>query len=507
MRVFVLGGERGRALVLAREADSASKLDAAHDELEKDVDRSGSYFGDEDEEQVSSEDQIAFAERRDNALVRGGDLAARIAHPPAATGHARDVSKGAVRRWIRANLELSHARRIDFVPGVTAGAAEPSIALEALAQPAAAVDRGPVGDATALISQPARAARAIDELTLPSGLRVVLAPDPGATTVDLRLVMPVGTRNAHDPKTALVAAAGLRIDPEDAKLATSEVAHALDHYAKIAARTSVDVTATSTQFRIVGLASAAEWHVFGLAWLVTRGSDPATADGADAARRFRAQAYRPTGATLIVAGGFDASAIRAAIATWFGPWQPAPAEPLPVGKPEAITTLHQRVDGATATSFVMRPSTPATTASERAARALVAALVQARLATDLDDAGQVAVTYQPRGDETLTITVQLDPAKADKATAVMIARELGRLHDHASPTAEELALARRTAIADRLAASIGPAGRAQDLAQAVETGSSLDDADRQIDAMRTVTGDDLTAAAEILLAPIATAPR
>jgi zinc protease len=228
-----------------------------------------------------------------------------------------------------------------------------------------------------------RAAPALREEILPSGLRVVLAPVPGSAVVEARLVFPAGLIDEPAPGVAVLASQLLQHDM--ARDYTPRDLEATTWVLGLGARLTFEVGAASTVFRLAGAARHADWHVWRLFWLVEQGvyRDDALARARDeeslaaaddrehrlrralagallggvavrerdaaAIRRirrdqvesFRRAAFVPDRATLIVAGGFDPdlliAEIRAAAAPWRGRRGPARPRAAPPGPPAQRT--------------------------------------------------------------------------------------------------------------------------------------------------------------------------
>src|SRR6185312_7558025 len=155
--------------------------------------------------------------------------------------------------------------------------------------------------------------------------RVVLARDPEATTIDVRLMFPVGSNQDPAPGIAQRAAADLLVSDDVG--ADSDARSRIVWYGdKAIAHSDVDVTTTTTHFRAFGFANLADWHVFSIAWHVIAGKYELAP-----LEPFKRH-YAPKGATLIVVGGFDAAALKPVIERWFGPWR-APSQPPPKAVP------------------------------------------------------------------------------------------------------------------------------------------------------------------------------
>ncbi len=125
-------------------------------------------------------------------------------------------------------------------------------------------------------------------------------------------------------------------------------------------------------------------------------------------------------------------------------------------------------------------------------------MVRNRLAAATRTTATITVDFDPR-DRRLAIAAQIDPAAAP-ATAAAIAAELARLRVE-PPGADELDRARRHALAAALGAEIGVSGRARQLEAAVLANEPLTAPDRDLDALRTLTAEDVRAAARFSSTP------
>ncbi|MBK7073302.1 MAG: insulinase family protein [Myxococcales bacterium] len=238
---------------------------------------------------------------------------------------------------------------------------------------------------------PGATAPPVERYQLPNGLTVMLAPDPASPLVDARLVFPVGAAHEAGAPPGVATAAALLLRPDrDGVYAPTVLPRVTFATTRGTALTNLVDEATTT-FAARGLAVWADWHVWYLAWLLDQGRynhadvarmhavahaerARAPATGATAAtigdralrarlfgadhpyarpgrpiadalaaltdrdlERWRRARYRPTGATLIVSGGFTPAAMRAEIDALFGPWPastPPTAPAIPPAAPE-----------------------------------------------------------------------------------------------------------------------------------------------------------------------------
>jgi predicted Zn-dependent peptidase len=497
LHAALVGGRRGRALVLAIEADSEAGLGRAHEKL-RDILADANTVIEGDTSDATSDDQLLEAQALDDPFHRGAAIADLVA-----SGRRVELlrrvrafaSSASPRSWIREHLTSSSAARtLDLIPAVP-GQGGP---IDGLTEPGAMVDRDladlyvpatpDVAVADPAVGRLPPLDRSVEDYTLPNGLHVVLASDPIATTIDVRLVFPVGTHDDPAPGIALRAATELAVD--DRVGADTAARDRLVWYGeKAVGHSDVDVSAATTRFRAVGFAALGDWHVFSVAWHVIRGSY-------EVARLepFKRH-YAPKGATLIVSGGFDRAALRPIIERWFGPW-PTPKEPPPRAVPP--TGPHHPVvyePGDLQSVDLVLSYGPASTS--RGAAALLASVIQQRLAAVTRTTATLTAAFDPR-DGTLVLNAQIDPAAA-APTARAIEGELAALRA-SGPTAVELASARRRVLAHALAAEIGVSGRARQLEIAVATHNAPND-DSALTELRATTADELVEAARLLIDP------
>ncbi|HEX7703218.1 MAG TPA: insulinase family protein [Kofleriaceae bacterium] len=493
LHVAVVGGRRGRALVLGIEANREGDLEKAHDKLHDLL--QVSYVGvDGEVADLSSDDQLVEAQALDDPFQRGAVIADLVA-----AGRRLDLLRrvrgfaGAKspREWIRDHLASGPARMLDLIPAVSNGGQS----IEALADPATAIDRtlagafSPADSAAEPPPQPLRPLdRPIEDYKLPNGLRVLFAADPGATTLDVRLVFPVGANDEPSPGIAMRAAADLQVD--DGFAAGPDARERVSWYANSAIeRNDIEVTNTSTHFRSVGFAALGDWHVFSIGWHVIKGTYELAA-----LAPFRRH-YAPKGATLIVSGGFDRAVLKPIIARWFGAWQ-TPKERPPLAVPN---TSHRPVTyepgemQSVQLELAYSPTKPVNTG----AATLLASAIQLRLAQATRTGAQITVNFDLR-DSRLHVTAEMDPGEAP-AIAHVIAGELAQLRASGA-SASEISHARQRALAHTLATEISVSGRARQLEDAVIIKHSPND-DSLVTQLRAMAADDVTEAARLLIDP------
>jgi len=494
LRIVTLGGLRGRALVIGLEVEREAELARAHDRL-RDVLAEANVLDDNPSSEATTDDQLLEVQTLDDPFTRGAKIADLVA-----TGRRVDLLRRvhgfatakSPRRWIRGQITNAPARILDLVPGgdVTAG-----VSLENLSEPGTAFDRSLAGALAAPDSEFAQAdvlaalARPIVEYTLANGLRVLLAADPGATTIDVRLVFPVGTKD--EPAVGIATRAATDLQVNDGYGAGPDAIKRIAWYANAVEHTDVDVTETSTHFRAVGFAALGDWHVFAVAWHVIRGSY----ELAPLAPFHRH--YVPTGATLIVSGGFDIAAVKPSIERWYSPW-PLPTLPAPAAM--AVARGPKRpitYEPAATDSVELELAYGAAGHTNGGAAQLLASAIELRLARVTRASAQITVTFDPR-DSRLVVLAQMDPHTAAE-TAHVITSELAQFRATSASRAE-IARARRRAVSQALSSEVGVSGRAHELEIAVVTHRAPND-DAYVAELRSATADQVTDAARELIDP------
>ena len=384
--------------------------------------------------------------------------------------------------------------------------------------------------------------------TLPSGLRVVLAPMTSVRTFEARLIFPAGTAAEPSGKrgVALLAARGLRMNPDDEPLLLRFLANggAFD----------VDVEPDRTAFAIHGLAGNLDQSVSALAQLIGDGvySDlDETRDdlhrdehtdahdvlatrlfrralygenhpyidaglwrrankvsNADVAA-FRATYFVPKGATLVITGGFDADLAARWVDYAFADWRgespsvrAVPAHPAPLAFAQSRTT----------SQITFRIAFPLVGIDR--ARSLVMAEMASLAAGDVRETlaasyGVSATLDETRGGNALVVGGSVDAARAAEAFALLRDR-LEHLRDPSADTAIRFVEA-RARIVDRLESIPASASSlATRLGDALVRAGAPDDDDRTAAAVRALTLDrvrdplryiDLGNAAILMLGP------
>ena len=483
LHAVLVGGRRGRALVVALRGQTPREVAKLRGRLNDFV--AQGYGPDSEDQQIASaEDPLDDAQSLDDPFHRGeaiGDLVAAGASLERLARAKAWFTFHLTFHWMRLHVIEPKPRVLTFEPArgeLGAGS------IEALADPATTSTTGLAAAAAPLPAMPVRAiARPITDYMLDNGMRVVLAPDPLSTLVDTRLVMPIGSRDEPEPGTATDAALGLESTDAVGWDATDKI----QWYADRESIQDAAVTPDHTQFRVVGFGALADWHLWALAFRVTTGRYE---NPTGALARWKTH-YVPRGATLIVSGNFDPTAIRATIARWFAPWHAVDPRPIVHAKGPAKPTVELADDS----SFAFELGFHVPDAVSPAAARVIVALVQQRLAGATRGMMDARIAFDA-GDRRVAITGAADPAAIGEALGILggVLGELGK-----DPVPErDLERARRIAVASRLGDAIGASSRARQLEERVLAGEPLAKPDTIVDDARALTAPELRAAAAAL---------
>lgn len=495
LHTALVGGRRGRALVIGVEADRESDLGKAHDQLADVLAEANGVYTEGDDSGAVADDQLLDAQVLDDTFLRGERIADMVASGRRIELLRKARAYRAARSpatWLRDHLGRGPGRKLDLIPAIP----NQGQAIENLADGPQFIDRSLAGQLTAEPGDPGAKpvialTRAVEQYTLPNGLHVVLSSDPIAALIDVRLVFPVGTDDEPAPGIALRAATELLVD--DGFHAGPDARERVEWYGNAVAHTDVDVTRTSTHFRASGFAVLGDWHLWAVAWRVIAGRYEI------AVLEPWKRHFGPKDATLIVTGGFDPKVARPIIERWYGAWKQSTAAPPKPGthaRRRAITYDASEAQDAVELSLAYGPEThPGPRA--RGAAQLLATLLQQRLALSLRAQASIGVIADVR-DRRLILNAQIDPqAAAD--TAKQIVAELAQLRATGAADAE-IANARRRAVAQYLANETAVAGRAAQLeANAIQKLAPNDQT--LLDELQTATADDVTDAAQQLIDP------
>jgi len=384
--------------------------------------------------------------------------------------------------------------------------------------------------------------------TLPSGLRVVLAPMTSVRTFEARMIFPHGTaaEARGERGVAMLTAHGLHMNPDDEPL--------LLRFLSNGGAFDVDVEADHTAFAIHGLAGNLDQSISVLSQLLGDGVYPDLPGTRDDLRRderidphdllatrlwrralygedhpyidaglwqrannissaqvaaFRATYFVPSGATLVITGGFDADLaarwVDYAFADWRGespPVRAVPAQPAPLAFAQSRAT----------SQITFRIAFPLVGIDR--ARALVIAEMVSQAADDVRESLAASYGVSAKLDETRSGTAvivggSVDAARAAEAFALLRER-LEHLRDPSPDTATRFVEA-RARVVDRLESiPAGASSLAVWFADALVRTGQPDDDDRTATAVRALTLDrvrdplryvDLGNAAVLMIGP------
>jgi len=384
--------------------------------------------------------------------------------------------------------------------------------------------RTPVDAADAkrpLVATQSRVAADVRDFELGNGLRVLLAPDPGGTLVDARLVFPIGSASDPTDRRGLARLAAMLLDHDGRRLYRREDAELLNWSNRLGTQLDYDVDERATVFSSRGPATFADWHVWRLFWLLDDGvydsadfdklhkrvaardrvrdrtdpgerratalrqtlfgkAHPYAAPPVDAAalqkielpqlRAFNRAHYHARGATLIVAGGFDPVAMRAEIEELFGAWSgdaPETAATVPAVRPvHGPNWIGVTDPDAAQVTMTIAFGTTSDPQQRRAARLVLGAMLEDRVRIvreGLAASYSVSVGYASGlGGGVLSVDADVEPDRAGKALKALV-DELAAVRGGAGTLAEDFVRARRRAVARVLADSSGASDLAGEL--------------------------------------------
>lgn len=499
-------------------------------------------------------------DRLDGFWTRGHWIADRLQYAPGEELFAstiaridrhevRDVRDWAAKNLVRTRSHVAVLKPAEDTPPpprtrIASSETDHDLAPDSLPVDPAEADRG--------LSVPTVGAPAIvEDYQLDNGLRVVLAPVAGARMVDARLVFPIGNdaRETADRKLAWEAARSLHDDltPDFVRYDLER----LDWIFGLGTLLDADVDGSWTRFRARGMSLFADWHLWRLFWRIDAGIYPpdpkkrrkesrvpdgdgelrdllermkASHDGVvhialwgsafnqmddlldfEPSPRaqlvdFRERFYTPRGATLIVAGGFDATEVQREIEELFGTWRdrepaatPARAAVNPPDAPRWVAI--QDPDARQVRITVAVGGLPR---GDAAARAVLREMMRDRLDQVRDGQGAsygIHSGYLRRGDvAALLIDGHVDPLRAGKSLATIV-DAVAELRDDTANQAADFVRARRRALARALARAGSPGDVANELEAAITDARPLDALDRHAAEIAALTRTDLGAIA------------
>lgn len=394
----------------------------------------------------------------------------------------------------------------------------------------------------------------IDEMTLDNGLRVLLAPDPTSSLVDVRLVFPHGPASDPPERRGRATAAATLLELNPYRRYRAGDVFLLGWGLSVGTQLDLAVYETSTVFKARGASNLADWHVWRLLWLIdqcgysdnavetfrddavrasTDDIDPAEAltrqllFGAghpysaqpptgeqwswltpNELERYRQTYYVPRGATLLVTGGFEVEAMRRHVRALFAPWSDSavlPPTTIPVARPaQGPSWVGTRDPSRTQVSLEVAFATSSDPDRDQAARLVLREMVSDRLRIVREGMGAsygVQVAYAAgTGGGAFYIESDLDPVRAAKAATAIIA-ELEALRTAAGTMAEDFVRARRRALAKALADAAGVTAVADELEYGARRGLPIDYFDHLALAISKVTPAEVATVAAADLNP------
>jgi zinc protease len=214
------------------------------------------------------------------------------------------------------------------------------------------------------------------------------------------------------------------------------------------------------------------------------------------------------GATLIVSGGFDRSAMHEHVVDLFGGiGKRTPPERAPVPHPRPATGpswIGTREPDLAQVSLYVSFAAASDRDRDRAARVILGAMIEDRLRIVRESMGAsygVSSGYDVRAaGSTLDVYAALDPVRAPKAATAVLAT-LSALRTDPRAAAADFVRARRRAVSDALASSTDVEGVADRLAWAVRHGGDLGQLAHEAGALATVTLDQVARVAQADLDP------
>ena len=387
---------------------------------------------------------------------------------------------------------------------------------------------------------------AVEEFRLANGMRVLMYAEPASPVFEARVVFPAGSLDEGAGPHGLAVLAATLLDHDYLREYPRPVYEKLTWALRLGTQLGGSASERTTEFTSRGLATFGDWHLWRLAWLLDQGVyDPAdlkaVKDGLDdvaldmtpreLAVRQRlfgrahpyAQAPDPAalatlsagaltgwrhrrlttdGATLIVAGGFDPAAMHRHVVALFGPLAKVAATaraavPTPA-PPPGPSWLGARDRGAAQVTLSVHVLAGSDVRRQRAAREVLAAIVTDRLRVVREGMGAsygtVGQYASGAAGGTLTIETALDPARAPRAAAAVMA-ELTALRGAIG--ASDFVRARRRLVSNALATSRDADSVADELARVVREGGDLRELDRWAGELAGLTIADVAAVAAL----------
>ncbi|MBK9037329.1 MAG: insulinase family protein [Myxococcales bacterium] len=394
----------------------------------------------------------------------------------------------------------------------------------------------------------------VDEVRLTNGLRVLIYSEPTSAGFEARLIFPRGRIDEPtDQRGVADAAAGL-LNHDFDRTFPAQTVETINWALRLGTQLSADAAEDVTVFSSRGLAMFGDWHLWRLAWLIDQGvysgdvikawrrelreatdrdaspsglafhqrlygvghpyalPPPSLADvaqlGAGQLRSWRSRYLGLDGATLIVSGGFDRAAMRQHVIDLFGAigkHTPPPRGDVPEAKPApGPSWIGTRKPGDAQVGLYVSFTATSARDGDRWARAVLSAMIEDRLRLVREGMGAsygVSSGYDVGvAGSTLDIVTALDPARAPKAAAAVVAA-LAALRADPRTAAADFVRARRRLVSDALATATDVDSVADRLAWAVRHGGDLGQLDHVAADVAQVTLAQVAAVAQADLDP------
>jgi zinc protease len=504
----LIGEERARAIVVMAPAEQTSEFGEVENALR---------------EAITKPPILSFAFQReqsrlravksvDDVLAAGSDLAVLAARQQPVTRFRRLRQLDAARveqakRW----FDPARARVVYFLPEIGAGSGHD---VDALATSLHHVEvprpSAPTIDVAIRLKQFA----SVEDYRLSNGLRVLLAPDSSSVGIDARLVV-TGTPMAGELDQVPTQAAW-RLTPRVAD--SWEVHDAVEWYTSTVGSPMLTMFRDgATVFNVSGLGLFGDWHVWNLGVHIVDGYYPRERDDdaekldkrqpdavtvvarrlarvpGDRARpsmisserleSFRQASYRPERSTLIVAGKFDAKAMRNEISTVFGRWRSRGAAAPPTASERAPSSYIAIPADDGVTVQVVLAFSIATSPSDATARAVMVEMLNDQLREVREGLGASYGVRAKLVAGAVVVVGDVEPAYASDAASA-IATAIARVRAADAALADDFARVRAAVLVRALAQPIGASNRAAALERLAITGSGIAELDQQVTALQ-----------------------
>ena len=393
----------------------------------------------------------------------------------------------------------------------------------------------------------------MSELRLANGMRVLLAPDFTQPVFEARVVFPVGDFNVGPDRAYLADAAADLLGHDPESIRSLKDFATLDWVMRLGTRLATGVD-DATTFAARGTSTFADWHLWRLHWLLESGvytDDAVEHANARAAHlikhrqtgrgwrralrealfgrdhpfarprptvpptvstgeleQFRDAHYRANGATLILVGKFDETALRKEATELFGAWsaEPPPAlPPMPPMHPLSGPTWIAHADpDANQVRITFAFAATSSRQPAQGGRAAIAEMLRSRLdqvRSRLGASYGIRTSYQwSDAGDIISIDGHVDPGRAGEVLRRMLA-DLDGLRQGDAELAADFVRARRTALAGALAHPMQSDAVADALESAVTHHAPIDTASLRAATIARTTLADVRAAMDADLQP------